>query len=73
MVTGKCHCGRETTRNYLVTFSPVTWEEKGPLPLSYWVCEDHTLDEAISAAIERKENDGDDRCCGPGICRHCGK
>lgn len=72
-LVGKCFCGKETTRTFCVSFSPKTFEEKGPLPLSYWVCEDHTIDEAIAAAVEKKEQDGHNRRSRDGVCRHCGK
>lgn len=48
MVIGKCDkCGRETTNNILLNWSPETWKEKGPLPLSVWTCEEHTWEEAV--------------------------
>lgn len=46
MVVGKCDkCGRETTRNMLISWSPETF--KPTLPLSVWACDRHTWEEAI--------------------------
>jgi hypothetical protein len=48
MLVMKCQvCGKENASNFLVRWSPQTWKEKGPLPTSFTLCNEHTIADAL--------------------------
>ncbi len=50
-------CGKETSNSITWQWSPQTWMEKGPLPLSAFGCSDHKVCDIIRSACDKYDKD----------------